>query len=841
MSSSPPGPTDAALPLFEESVGVVTESQAQAGYGGEGELAGEESAPRANSPSESPAQAEVRFLLAEADSSDDKSWATRVYFEAAYLQESALGQQRAAARTYAKALTTDPTFQPTAWSLRRQLGRQGYWENLVRVIEAEARFASNTRSQDRADLLVERGLLLTKHLANPAEGSASFKEAVRIDPKHRAGWLALLQHSLWQNIPDDTQRAFEGLLAVVGTPHEAAAWTVAYSEWLLLQGAHAGATNLVARSTRAIDVLLKALANGVADATVLRALDRYSVSANDEPLRMSVLDAWDFHQPLSRSGEFDAARLMALREKARRLIAHGALAEAAGVLDRAMLLDPRHPVVEADRLDLAVLSGRMDVFDTSQSRAVAQSTQDEHLFRRADLAMRQGAWGEAMGALGRLSDDPEVADVSFVERVRTLAALQDPHGVALAYETHADQLLGRIAPNEDERKLLHEVAHQYVRAGAVWESELADSERAETLYSQALALVPSYRPAQEGLASVFTRDGRWENLVELVASDAAMAASSDRAAALRESLVLLNRDLLHDFPAALAAQNALADNDVRGLFRRLDLAALLSEQDGGALDDALAALALLQGRTQTKHGKSALWILSACLAMGTARDTQVDGYLDQALAADPLSLAAAFVERRSRTDASRMRSALAKELSEAVRVAQPKSNAVDLDRLRALRFRQAFVSLEEGQFAEALSSLDPLVRQNDIAAWGWQVDVLRRVRDPLLLRKHLANREAVSDVWSQPRAQITRAELFILLGECCEQSSRRSDAFSAFDEAAKIAERTGDRELIVRSLLGCLRTSAVQTNIAETVSALQRIARLCSRGSTCPFGNRRRH
>gem|GEM_PF-6417924 len=827
MSSSPPGSSDAPAPRPEESVGVVSEPQALPGVRGEGGALGDEQLLKAGTTPESRAQEEVLFLLAEAEASDDNGWAARVYFEAAYLQESALGQEKAAARTYAKALTVDPTFQPTAWSLRRQLGRQGHWENLVRVIEAEARFASNTRSQDRADLLVERGLLLTKHLSNPSEGAASFAEAVRIDPKHRVGWVALFQHALWHNLSDETHRAFEGLLANASTPTESAAWTVAFAEWLLVQGAEAGATNLVERSTRACDVLLRALSNGITDASVFHALDRFSVGAAHDPLRLAALDAWDFYTPSTRSTHSDAARILALREKARRLVARGDLVEAAGVLDRALLIAPDHPVVAADRLDLAVLSGRVETFDAWQARSDTPSALAELLLRRSDMAMRQGAWGEAMGALGRVSDDAGVADLCFVERVRTLAALQDAHGIAQAYETQADSLLSRMPSQDDDRRWLHEVAHQYVRAGALWESELADSERAETLYSQALALLPSYRPAQEGLASVFTRDGRWDKLVELVASDAKAAATSVRASALRESLVLLNRDLLHDLPAALAAQNALTvstGDDARNLFRRLDLAALLSNQDGGALDDALAALAGLQKHARTNSGKSALWILSARLAMGTARDAQVDGFLDQALSADPLSLAAAFIERRSRLEPARVRAALSKELSAAVRAAQVKSDPVHVERVRALRFRQAFVSLEAGQFPEALASLDPLVRHNDIAAWCWQVDVLRRVRDPILLRKHLANREGASDVWSQPQSQLTRAELFLLLGECCELSFRRAEAADAFEQAARVAQSCGDKELIVRCLLGCLRMAAAETNIAGTVSALQGIS-----------------
>src|SRR5262245_52279506 len=72
------------------------------------------------------------------------------------LRERALRLERDAAKTYADSLRVDPTFQPNAWALRRIFVRRGFWENLVRVLDAELRFAPWGRPEDRADLWVER-------------------------------------------------------------------------------------------------------------------------------------------------------------------------------------------------------------------------------------------------------------------------------------------------------------------------------------------------------------------------------------------------------------------------------------------------------------------------------------------------------------------------------------------------------------------------------------------------------------------------------------------------------------------------------------------------------------
>ena len=776
------------------------------------------------SPATAQARQEVRLLLAQAEATTDKPWAARMFFEAAYLQEAALNQDKTAARTYAKSLRSDPTFQPTAWALRRQFSRHGLWENLMRVIEAEARFASNTRSQDRADLLLERALLCTQHLGKPEQGLQSLNEALQVDPRHRAAWVALVEHALWHQLPGDVERAFEGLLATARSSTETAAWTMALAEWLASPGvSHSGS-----HAALAVDVLVRAIDAGAGDPAVLATLDRLSLGATDERLRMAALDA--FAKGLStQSGnaEAEATQMLALREKARRLVASGNLPAAASALDQALALEPEHPVIAADRLDLAVLEGRMDVFDMWPTHSRAPEVHAELLLRRADMAARQGAWGEAMGALAAVPPEVQLDDLIFVERVRTWGGLQDAHGLAEAYEAQAHALLARIDALADGGKVAHEVAHQYVRAGSIWESELSDSVRAEALYNSALGVVPSYRPAQEGLASVFTRDGRWEKLVELVASDATTAASSGRASALRESLVLLNRDLLSDLPAALAAQAALvaADGeDPRTLFRWLDIAALLSAKDGGALGDALSAVARLQRHAQTNAGRAALWLLSARLAMGSSRDAQVDEFLDQALAADPSSLAAAFIERRSSSEPTRVRAALAKELTSALRLGQQTDVGFDAERLRALRFRQAFVALEANQVPDALVALDPLVRQGDFAAWCWQVDILRRLRDPQLLRRWLSKRDGAADAWAQPQAEHTRAELLLLLAESAELAGRATEAADAYEEALPTAQQIAQPELSVRALLGCLRTSAAKGNIVGTLAALQGLA-----------------
>ncbi len=758
------------------------------------------------------AQAEVAFLSAEAEAAADKSGAAVMHFEAGHILETELGDAKAAARAYKNALTADPTYQPTAWALRRQLTRQGQWENLLRVLDAEARFASNTRSEDRSDLAVERGWVLREHLGRVPDAYESFALAVQLDPESRVAWLALLLHVLAKGPLQDAPSGFDGLVAQAQNLAQQTAWSGAYAAWLLLPKTHAAlALDPVHATQLAASVLFAALDAGATDSFVLATLDQLSLQPAHASLRPQVLERLVLAQGQDeRQAHALAARLVAHREWVRCLVADGQFAAARAQLDAALALNPEHPLLAADRLDLASLEGRLDVFDEWQARATSTVTPAELMLRRVDVALRQGAWGEAMGALDQLGADPDLQDLCFVQRVRTLVGLADSQGLAEAYEAQAEVLWARHKAAEiPAAKDLLEVAHLFVRAGALWEVELADSLHAEALYGQAVALVSSYRPAIEGLASVFTREGRWERLVELVAADAAAAASSERAGALRESLVLLHRDVLSDLPAALAAQKLLvqsAPQDVRALFRWLDLAARLAGVEDAAVDDVCEAIKRLFGLAGSPQSKAALAQLAVWFVQGGPRDYEADAWLERALANEPRALAAAFVERRERVDSARGRTVLQRELDAWARHHEGAS------RVRALRFRQAFRALETGDVAAAVGELEPLCP--DDAAAAWQVEIARRSRDPQIIRRLLAAADLAP-------ALSVRLELTILLAECLEAAGRRQEAAQTYNEASYAAQAGLHTELVVRAALGRLRVAAADTDIASVMMALR--------------------
>src|SRR4051812_19978490 len=158
MASPPPGDTNARGPEEPE---VPPGTMWDADVRSETDPSVPVVAPRWQPPPADPL-ADIAFYDAEAavSAAGAPRRAAPLLHEAAYLREPTPGQEREAAKAYAQSLTLDPSFAPNAWALRRIFTRRGLWDNLVRVLDAEIRFAAWARPSDRADLQVERARLL---------------------------------------------------------------------------------------------------------------------------------------------------------------------------------------------------------------------------------------------------------------------------------------------------------------------------------------------------------------------------------------------------------------------------------------------------------------------------------------------------------------------------------------------------------------------------------------------------------------------------------------------------------------------------------------------------------
>src|SRR5262245_57293408 len=103
-------------------------------------------------------------------------------------------------------------------------------------------------------------------------------------------------------------------------------------------------------------------------------------------------------------------------------------------------------------------------------------------------------------------------------------------------------------------------AGAYVMAGELALRRLSETAQAGRLYRQALAYVPGYRPAIDGLESLLTRSRALGELAQLLEEERARPdVSPERADYLDETLARLYRGPLGEGSRAVAALRRLAE------------------------------------------------------------------------------------------------------------------------------------------------------------------------------------------------------------------------------------------------------------------------------------------
>src|SRR5262249_53777684 len=129
-----------------------------------------------------------RELDALAKAEGDKGRVALYQHEIGELLEAS-GDEGAAVKAYAKALQSDATLKPNLWAIRRVFQRRALWPNLLKLLDAEIRFARS--DAEKAELLVEKGHLLEDRLSDAAQARDCYLKAVEASPSSVAAWMAL--------------------------------------------------------------------------------------------------------------------------------------------------------------------------------------------------------------------------------------------------------------------------------------------------------------------------------------------------------------------------------------------------------------------------------------------------------------------------------------------------------------------------------------------------------------------------------------------------------------------------------------------------------------------------
>jgi hypothetical protein len=723
--------------------------------------------------------------------------------EVARLREVGAGEDgsRAALEAARSAFATDPASTPALWLLRRLLARTGGWEELAAIYEQATQAPSSAADPRlRAELLIARGRLLEDRLARANDAVACDREALAAVPDHPGALLSLLLAGARGPDPALCAEALGGLARRAGTPAARAALVI--EEALAWRRAEPrdGAD-------RALAVLEDELGRNDVESPVgallveLEGLSRADVPAGTAARALEDL--------AKRLANVDAGLAVALLRERARLLRRELLAPEAALetLDEAARLDPTHPLVASERLELALALDRPDAAAESARAFLLAAERDDEAVDFA-LVCAEAIFDPASpDAAVEILQTPRVqasrsarADLRALELALAVVR-RDPGALAEAFafgadaETHADAA----------SKVTALIAAGAVRAGPLGQTDVAADYWRRAIDSAASPA--QARPALQALVSLWAAAGRIEEATAILETALAAPPSSgdgtreaDAAFEMwaRESLVAFYADELGAPGRALPHQRRLVAMQPQERARRVRLCDLDLESapDGLRPDERADNLVALAAGAIDPAVAIALRVMAGRALGDSPEPRQVAeglALLREAAAVDPSGLAAARLERAAASPAARAE-IVAAELGSA-------AGNGPAERTRALRFRLAHHRAASGAFAEAMAALTPLRSEGDPLARAWSYELARRAGDAFLEVAVLSEETRAPDGTLGDEAGVLLAH-----GEALAEAG---DPQSAADSLRRAVARAPDGETAADAALALYRLATV--------------------------------
>ncbi len=699
------------------------------------------------------------------------------------------------------AFAADPASLPALWLVRRLLARAGAWEELAAIYEQAIHALSSAADPRlRAELLIARGRLLEDRLARADDAVACYREALGAAPAHPGALLSLLLAGAQRQDSAMCAEALGGLARRAETPTARAALVIEEAlAWRRSQAPHG--------ADRALVVLEEELGRDDAGAPLGALLSELETLARGDVPAATAARALD--DLARRMARVDAALAVALlRERARLLRQKLTAPEAAlEALDEAARLDPAHPVVAAERLELALALDRREAAGELARAFLRAAERDDEA---VDFALM---YAEAIFDPARPDEAVELLQTPRVQACRParadLRALElalavvrrDPAALADAFASGADAQTHADSGSK---------AASLIAAGAIRAGALGETDVATDLYRRAVdapappALV---RPALQALVSLQAAAGRIEEATALLESALAVASPSGEGASeadaafetwARESLVAFYADELGVPGRALPHQRRLVAMQPQDRARRVRLCDLDlgSGPDGLQPHERADNLLALAADAIDPAVEVALRVMGGRALADSPEPQEVArglALLGETAGVDPSGLAAARLERAASSPAARAE-IVAAELSSA-------AESGPAERTRALRFRLAHHRAAAGAFAEAIAALTPLRSEGDPLARAWSYELARRAGDPFLELAVLSEETRAPDGTLGDEAGVLLAH-----GEALAEAG---DPQGAAESLRRALARAPDGETAADAALGLYRLATV--------------------------------
>lgn len=722
------------------------------------------------------AERRAEELSKKLDERDDAEAALLAY-EAGELYERRLADEARAVKAYGRSLVLDSSYRPNLWAIRRVFYRRSLWPNLLKLLDAELRYARS--EEERGDLLLEKARILAHQLGDWTAARAAVEEAVRVAPGQQVPLLELERlvardkdvpalKEVWELLGDaaghparkvatlvDVARACEPAELARALSALDAAAAAAVDDGDIERVARervriceaAGAT---AELVAAIDKLIAALLRAFGPAGV--AVPNAAVKRDEAPDRATEL----------------RLEVVALRRYQAQLLRREEPQRSWEVLQDALVLAPGEALLLGDLTDLAEELGRFeDLAELVASWQAIEGDPNRGLvlsIRRADALLRGGRRDEAKALLASLDSTAPgfIVLTSAAER----DAFSEKDGVALASALMRAAQAAQLGT--------------WMGAGAEGAEPNGDAQAAAALYVSAAEIYAYVVGGDQGVA--------------------------DAKAALGKALELRPGD-----PAAFEASIELCDH----------------------LGDVPGALALIDrrlGETRDLDGRRAL------LERAT-RIAKSHGDLEIALATDRKLLEISPADRSLKWRVEAMLGQLGREVERAellgtlaVEESDPTRRVMALVAAARLRerlgqidvatdlYRQALVVWPDDVFAR--ESLADLLRAQE----RWAELVEERRAEARLLPDGAAARRALREAAWVLEHRI--GDIATALAVYIDWSERLTDDRTALEGVARCYARLGDgaNEVAIRGRLADLEGSPVV--IWEWARALERAGKI---------------
>lgn len=457
--------------------------------------------------------------------------AAPLWLEAGRLYEHDLGNLREAAIHYQEAHRADPTYLPVIHAARRLFGQLGKWGMVVMLLDEEIRLPGAPVPA----LLIEKARIHESKLARAEDAITLYRQVLSLEP-HNAVAVDAVVRAL------SARGAFPEVVDLLTSAAEATPRSSLKAAWLI-EAARLCETRL-GDDARALELIEKADALVPNRRPVLEMRRRLAARRGDTARQAEILEV------LADIATNPADGVGFLMERARILSSGGdgdGLRRAVAALEEARERAPGDTAVLGE---LCRLYERLEMWsslaDCYEARALASTERRERIAWAADaarIAEERLQEGERAIRLYRsvVEQDPTnqlalAALGRLFARTRRFDDLSHVYDIQIETTTDPQQKI----------PLLFKHAELLVNS-------MDDVEGAVGRLREILAISPGYAPASKLAATLYTRLGRYTDLVALWEAEVATNVDKDQALFLLEKIAGVAEEQLHDVDRAIDA------------------------------------------------------------------------------------------------------------------------------------------------------------------------------------------------------------------------------------------------------------------------------------------------